>query len=141
MWNDLDLEQRKASSTQAFKLACRKCLPEPNILYFYGQRWPAVQHARKRMGCSALTYDLCYKVHVIDDPSCSRGASLETTFHYFFDCPKYTVIRRNMIANVEVNFPCTLKSILHGCNEVSYIENCAVFDAVHKFIIESKRFT
>ena len=67
-----------------FKCSIKKNQPEANILFYYGQRWPAIHHARIRMGCSLLHYDLCYSVHVIEDPSCSCGAVLETAQHYLY---------------------------------------------------------
>ncbi len=35
----------------------------------------------------------------------------------------------------------TIDLLLHGSNQLSYTENCKVFDAVQLFLIESKRFT
>ena len=61
VWNDLPLELRNLNNLKDFrtKLYCDK--PEPSILYYYGQRWPAIHHARMRIGCSKLQYDLNFK--------------------------------------------------------------------------------
>ena len=55
-------------------------------------------------------------------------------------CPNYNDIRRNLKQSVESVTKFDLKAALHGNQELNVDENHVVFDAVHKFILESKRF-
>ena len=66
LWNKLDEMVR----SRLFKVSVKQRYPEPNIQYFYGQRWASVYHSRICMGCSKLNYDQCYKLYVTDDPAC-----------------------------------------------------------------------
>ena len=93
-----------------------------------------------RIGCSMLNYDLCFNVHVKDNLSCRCGAPLETAFHYFFCCPQSSDIRRTMIESIELICPCNLKIVMHGIEDGDLNLNYAIFDAVHKYIIDSRRF-
>ena len=60
-----------------------------NILYYYGERWPSVHHSRLREVRSKLNNDLCYKLHVPDDPFCSCRFPREDAHHFFFVCISY----------------------------------------------------
>ena len=56
-------------------------------------------------------------------------------------CPKNNNnIRRNLKQSVESVTNFALKTVLHGNQELGVDENHVVFDAVHKFILESERF-
>ena len=68
---------------------------------------------RLRMNCSELNYHL-FNNHVSDNPSCSCG-SVETSQHYFLECPLHYVSRAEFVsklANINVQ-PC-LNTILYG---------------------------
>ena len=139
LWNSLTLNVRNKESLFSFKSAIfdnDKC----NILYYYGQRWPAVHHARLRMGCSKLNADLCLKLHVIESSSCDCGNELENSFHFFFDCPRFVNQRQTLFQTVRQYSHITHDILLHGNPTLNFIENTAIFSAIHKFIEECKRF-
>ena len=110
------------------------------VLYYYGERWPSVHHARMRTGCSLLRKDLFYNLHLIEDPHCSCGADLENAKHYFMHCPNYDDIRTSLRQEITECVPFTVKNLLFGNKNFSYEINTLVFKAVHKFIVASKRF-
>ena len=58
--------------------------------------------------------------------SCS--GPLEDNNHFLFICPKYN--------NVDIN----IDLLLHGNRSFSYDLNTEIFQAVHKFIIDTHRF-
>ena len=93
-----------------------------------------------RIKCSPLNYDLCYNVHVTEDPSCVCGAQFETEYHFFFECLHYNAICRTMIDQIEEILPCSLNIILYRSNKIADQLTHTIFDAVHKFIYDSKRF-
>ncbi len=140
LWNRLDENVREEPTVNGFKSAIRCKQPEVNVLYFYGQRWAAIHHARIRIGCSKLKYHLCYNLHVIDDASCACGAVYETPYHFFFECSFYNELRIEFRRRIEEHTDCTLSTVLHGSDELSKEHNMEIFDAVHTFISDSKRF-
>ena len=140
LWNKLDVNIRSCQTLSLFKQSLKQRYPEPNILYFYGQRWASVHHSRMRMGCSKLNYDLCYKLYVTDDPACQCGAPMENAYHFFLECRNFNLIRRNLLASIEPYSECNINVILNGNNDLSKDNNFLIFDAVHKFIINSNRF-
>ena len=138
IWNSLTSNTWNMPTVQLFKQALTNM--ETNILYYYGKRWASIHHARIRMGCSLLNYDLCYRVYVTDNPACRCGASMETAFHFFMECPLYQLERENMVNAIVPYANCTLQVILRGSEVVNLETNKLIFDAVHTFIYQSSRF-
>ena len=143
LWNALKNETRLASSISAFKqmLHVKKDNFDSQILYFYGERWPSVHHSRLRIGCSKLNYDLCCKLHVIDNPACRCGAQNENASHFFLHCPLLNDLRLNLKDIVEKHSTFNIKMLLFGDKGLSMEINQSVFKAVHEFIVLSERFT
>ena len=140
LWNNVSLRDRNAPTLAAFKANLYKSNKEPNVLYYYGQRWAAVHHARLRIGCSKLKYDLCYNLHVIDNPNCTCGADIEDADHFFMYCPNYDDLRGSMYDTLSNLDAFDINTILYGNTHLSTEANKAVFDAVHKFISDTGRF-
>ena len=92
------------------------------------------------MGCSKLNYDLCYKLYVTDDPACQCGARMENAYHFFLECRNFNLISSNLLASIEPYSECNINVTLNGNNALSKDNNFLIFDAVHKFIINSNRF-
>ena len=72
LWNLLDTSVKDTPNLHQFKTLIRKN-PDTNVLYYYGKRWSGIHHARLRLGCSKLNFDLCYNLRVIDSPKCKCG--------------------------------------------------------------------
>ena len=139
LWNKLDLNIQQKQSLSSFKSALKNPPKELNILFYYGQRWPSIHHARLRMGCSLLSYDLCLNLHVVNDPSCRCGA-VETPYHFFFNCTNYSLQRERMLTQINHLSECTLNLLFYGDAELTLDLNRKIFEAVHTFIRESNRF-
>jgi hypothetical protein len=114
LWNRLSIDIRNSESLLTFKENIKGELPEPNVLYYYGSRWPSVHHARMRIGCSKLNSDLCYKLHVRDDPSCICGADIEDAHHFFMSCDQYNEVRVTLQRQISNISDFNLDTLLYG---------------------------
>ena len=140
VWNNLPLDIRESPSLESFKLKLHKPLKFANVIYYYGQRWPAVLHARLRIGCSKLNYDRAYNLHIPNiDPACSCGAKLENASHFLLSCKNYSEQRVAFHINIEV-ITSFIINTLNGVSTLSVEENNSVFAAVHRFIFETRHF-
>ena len=140
IWNTLPLNVQNAGSLEGFKqYLCKKSNPI-NKLFYFGERWPSVHHARLRIGCSKLNGDLYHNLHVIDSPRCDCGSPLEDATHFFFHCPLFQNARQDLIASVQILTVATLDTLLFGKIELTLKNNQDICLAVHNFIGVSKRF-
>lgn len=140
LWNNLDLSIRQSASIVIFK---NKISPVANVkkhFYYEYTRWAAVQHARIRMGCSQLNAHLCNNLHVVEHQSCVCGNFIEDPFHYFMECTRYNALRNSLILDVAQFSDINIKTFLYGNQYISEDDNCKIFDAVQRYIIDSKRF-
>ena len=140
LWNSLPIHVRYAPSVSEFKRHLNKDKKEPNVLYYYGSRWAAIHHTRIRLGCSKLKYDLCFKLHVEDDPSCACGAVYEDAHHFFMDCPLYNDIRTDLVNTVSAVATFDVCNLLYGSKHLHREDNMTIFDAVQLFISKTRRF-
>ena len=141
LWNALSLTIRDSRSLSIFKANLSNKTKPCNVLYYYGERWPAVHHARIRIGCSKLNADLCYRLHVKDSPACSCGHHIEDPYHFFMACNNFQVARQKLFASVVPLTQVTLEILLKGSTTLNFVDNCTVFQSVHSFIKETKRFS
>ena len=93
-----------------------------------------------RLGCSKLNYDLCFNLHVSNNPACICQAKFETAKHYLIECPLYTRQRITLRATVEQHGIFNIQTLLFGDKNLSVEENLAIFGAVHAYIVDTKRF-
>ena len=92
-----------------------------------------------RIGCSKLNYDLCYNLHVKDDPSCTCGALVEDANHFFL-CPNYDNLRLELFNAISVYSEVTIQIIFHGNMNLDIDLNKFIVDAVHLYIENTNRF-
>jgi hypothetical protein len=145
-WNSIPNDIKEATSDNAFKARYLKKFPRPkrNHLYYSGPRDANIAHARMRIGCSLLNYDLANNMHVIDNPNCFCIMGVpETSKHFLCVCPWYTAARTKMYVDL-INIP-NLPSIsnellLYGDEELDDQTNLLIFKIVHHFIRETNRF-
>jgi hypothetical protein len=141
LWNDLDLETRQIPTLDSFKQALKEPKDRMLSILYYGKRWPSIQHARIRIGCSKLNEHLCNNLHVLPSPQCSCGWAIEDNMHYLFMCPQYNAQRiqmMNNIANIPVEI--NLDTLLYGDSDATDDNNYQLIEAVHQFILDTKRF-
>jgi hypothetical protein len=146
LWNSLPIHLREANTAFSFKSRYLKEYPrpKPNKLAFHGIRKIAVHHARMRIGCSLLNYDLHHNLHVIDDPKCRCIMSVpETAEHFLTICPWYTHQRIIMYAELFMipNLPpIAVRLLLYGDESLDDHTNIKIFNLVQQFINQSHRF-
>ena len=151
LWNNLEDSIKFSTSLSTFISNYKRCKflnTEHNKLnqklFNYGVRYWSCIHARIRMGCSKLNEHLFRNLHVIDSETCSCGFKKESSFHYFFRCSKYDEQRAVLFQTINSvsppNICITLQLLLFGDPKLSFTQNCKVFDAVHKYLITTKRF-
>ena len=140
-WNQLTPNLKEAHTLEEFKqLLNTPSIPKQDILY-YGDRWASIHHARIRIGCSKLNNHLCNNLHVIPSSLCDCGYEDETPIHFFFTCPLYNQQRAELHNSIIQLTTFSLHTLLYGDNNLTHNENKLLFDAVHKFIKDTNRFT
>ena len=92
------------------------------------------------MGCSRLNLHLCRFLHVTNNASCNCGFHLESPKHYFIDCPLFAVPRVDLRNSIENFTAFNINTVLFGMKDLSIDQNKLICEAVHKFILETKRF-
>jgi hypothetical protein len=145
-WNALPDDIKQATTKGAFKYRYLKHnpRPKPNRLYYSGTRPINVAHAKLRIGCSFLNYDLYTNLHVIPNPNCSCPMEVpETAHHYLLICPLYQIPRISLygkLLNIP-NLPTINENLLlYGDIRLDDQTNLTIFKYVHHFIKQSNRF-
>ena len=113
----------------------------PPPLYYTGNRRSNAHHARLRIGCSALKFDLFDQLKVIPDPACACKGGMETAIHYFYDCHIYASQRQKMMSDLYDISKFNIGTLLYGDKNLSTETNVEIFKCVHTFMEETKRFT
>ena len=98
-----------------------------------------VIHTRLRNRCSSLNEHL-YSKKLVQSPLC-RSGSVESTQHYFLDCLFHRDLRLSLSQSPNVITTFTLNTILFGDENLSLLENQRIFNSVHTYIRNSKRFS
>ena len=140
LWNQIPLPVRNSTSLETFKKHI-KGNSEKNLVYYYGERRPSIHHARMRIGCSELKDDFHENLHVIASSSCDCGAAIEDANHFFTICPRY-INERHVLRNTIASFTTfKIQTILFGDKSLDLNTNKLIFGAVHKYIIDTERFS
>ena len=92
------------------------------------------------MGCSSLNSHLSLILHVKESCRCDCGFDIESPKHYFLDCPLYAGPRAKLLEVVNQHTDCNINILLFGDNNINFEQNCTIFQSVHNFIKETKRF-
>ena len=157
LWNNLPDDIRQSATLSKFKSSLKDTLlsvdPVP-VYYSHGRRYSNIIHTRLRLGLSGLNSHL-NRLNIIPSSECKCLNPDETTFHFFFECPLYSDARKSLLKTVcHILAPGVNPSLIvheasdiliryltHGNNDLSVNLNIKVFDAVQKFISDSRRFT
>ena len=123
-------------------------------MYLFRDCSGAINHSRIRMGLSGLNFHR-RRVGFISDSKCGHcTARSENPGHFFLDCPAYAAQRADLLHNLRainnLDCPCDrdltvkrhreklLDLIINGTKN-PVIDNI-LFNHVHKYIIDTKRF-
>ena len=138
-WNSLPVEVRQLNTLSSFKTFLKKDLQSVPTYYYCGSRKAQILHARLRTGCSSLNMDLLHK-NITESPLCRCG-SIEDTQHYFFHCRFYQGPRNTLLNACTTYQNPSLSLLLFGSSTLSLEANIAILEHVHKYILDTKRFT
>jgi hypothetical protein len=142
LWNSLGDNQRNLPSVDAFKANHKRSLPKTNPIYYYGNRFESMIHARMRMGNSPLNEDLNKRLHVIPSPLCvCGGGKNEDAKHFFFECPLFTDQRVSLKTNLLPHVITNKDYLLFGLPDTDHATNLHIFSAVHKYFKDTERFS
>ena len=109
-----------------------------SVNFYVGKRKAQILHTRLRTNCSSLNLDLFMR-NISDTPLCQCG-SLENAQHFFFHCRNYDTPRADLLNTVSQYQTPSLSLLLYGNDSFSLETNTVIFETVHKFILDSKRF-
>ena len=145
LWNELEISIRSQETFNLFKTRLRKHLLKNTRSYIrsYGHGAGQINHARFRMGLSALNFHR-HRYNFIDHQSCDHCQQTEDVHHFLMDCPRYTHLRLQLmnelgqVPNLDITVM-TTHVLMHG-SDVRSIDNRLIFRAVQKFIMNSQRF-
>ena len=126
LWNELDHSVKNTDSLSSFKSK----LKTKKHKYFYhdiGCRKISCILASIRMKCSKLKHDLSMN-NIIDNNMCQCG-NIETAYHFFFECPLYTIYRNDLQIETMFLHSLTLNIILNGGITLSAQRNIEIHSA------------
>ena len=95
--------------------------------------------AKLRMQSSNLNGHL-YSMKIINSPACSCGFVNENEFHFLLVCPLYNRPRVTLQNSMGHIAPLTLRTLLHGDDNLDLTENKRIITETLRFINDSKRF-
>ncbi len=119
-----------------FKARINKNGSKSSPLFNIGDRREQILHARLRLSCSSLNYDL-YRKSIIDSPFCACGAK-ETAIHFLLQCPLYQHLRLDIWTNQDIA-PFS-EHVLNGNERLTFEHNKVVFQQVQTLIMATIRF-
>ena len=93
LWNKLDQTVKNVNSLSLFKSKLKKKTRPHNPYHDLGCRKISCILASIRMKCSKLNHDLSVN-NIIENDLCNCG-NIETAFHFFLECPLYTIFRND----------------------------------------------
>ena len=137
-WNNVDDEAKQSDSLNTFKYYLNKDKMRVSKHFYVGSRKAQVLHTRLRTNCSSLNLDLFLR-NISDSPLCQCG-SIENAQHYFFHCMYYQIQRTELLNIVSQYQIPSLSLLLYGNDSLSLDTNKIIFEKVHKYILDSKRF-
>jgi hypothetical protein len=152
LWNTLDIDIRNSTSLSNFKLKINKIyhpLCYNKWLNFSLTRKASVLHTRLRLGFCALN-DYLYRINCCNSPLCICCHQNETVKHYLLLCPRFAAQRNELLTSaaqvcgkawLTSNDNGKLEFLLNGSVQLSFDENCLLFGAVQRFILDTCRFS
>ena len=137
-WNNLPPEVKTSDTAIAFKSSLNK----DNLIvpkhFYIGERRVQILHTRLRTKCCSLNYDIFLR-RLNDSPLC-RCCNLENAEHFLLKCPIYHQQRITLTQIISQHCQTSPHLLLYGDISLPLEINILVFEAVQKYIQDSKRF-
>ena len=155
-WNGLLESVRLVTTINIFKKKLTEhMLSKQNKLFSHFHSHASVNHTRLRLGLSGLNSHRAH-FNFIENGTCPKcGHETEDVHHFFFVCNRYAALREELLESVlhivgpehyvfnfhgRNNIVRSSKFMLNGDLSSSFENNVAIFKAIHKFILSTKRF-
>ena len=142
LWNSLSDDIKYAPSFVTFQNSLRNQMfniPTVPAYFLQGNRKFSILHARLRNNCSDLNGDL-YLNHLRNDSICACGNSNESSLHFLLECERFSNQRILMFRETRPFHPLSVNYLLFGKPNLSNDENTLLFQAVLRYIKNTKRF-
>ena len=136
-WNSLPEDIKNSPSLYSFKQKLKHKIEVPNF-FRHGCRQGQLLLTRIRTNCSALNNDLVCK-NISQSSLCTCGA-VEDSFHFFFQCRNYNEQRLELLDKISQICIPSLQHMLYGNKYLNEVSQKKLSEAVHKYIISTKRF-
>ena len=78
--------------------------------------------------------------HLTDNKACECGSDNETAEHFLLTCPLYDNIRMDTINTIPDFNTLDVDCLTNGCRNGTIIANKQIFQKVHEYILQTKRF-
>ena len=143
LWNALPEHIRNCDTLTSFKTKLTNhCFKPSTIPRFYsvGTRFLSIMHTRLRNGCSNLSNDL-FLNKLRPNAICDNcGREREDAEHFFMQCPSFTNERLRLFRATRYLHPLSVNVLLKGKDGLSDEDNIFIFNQVHIYIKDTKRF-
>ena len=137
-WNSLPPDIKNADTAVAFKSSLNKNNRFVPKHFYFGDRQLQILHTRLRTKCSSLNYDIFLR-RLNDSPLCTCG-DLENAEHFLLQCPFYQQQRLALVQSISQHCQISSDLLLYGDTSMPLDINRLIFEAVQKYIQDSKRF-
>ena len=137
-WNSLPSEVQQSSSVSLFKYSLKTVKDRTPEYFYFGSRRAQILHTRLRTNCSSLNLDLFHR-SISASPLCHCG-SIEDSQHFFFHCRTYQTQRTELLNTIALYMNPNLHLLLYGDPSLSLETNIKIFECVHKYLIDTRRF-
>ena len=143
LWNNLPQYIRDSPSNCILKSRLKTYYNnpvKPPKYFSFGSRLASILHTRLWQNCSSLKGDL-FRCNLIDSCYCNCDNYVENNDHYFLHCKLFVNQRNVMLNNIrDLGLDISINNILYGNSDFAYDVNCSLFTAVHRYILDTKRF-
>ena len=135
-WNELSDEIKEANTVSAFKYRLNRNKRSPPKYYNVDTR---IGHAYTLGNTliAVLLIHIFFEKNIVASRTCDCGG-FESSYHFFFICPRYIGIRNTYLSNILQSH--STNEILFGKETASVNENEILFLKVQDYIIKSRRF-
>ena len=141
LWNSIVDNFKNISTLPTFKkhIISKFKIAHVPLFFSMGNGYMFALLARLRNNCSGLNSDL-FRNHIRNDLLCVLCDVTEESYHYFFQCRKYSVERQIFNDTVIGFHPLNINVIIYGNENWNTEANMVLFRAEHRNIHASKRF-
>jgi hypothetical protein len=138
-WNKLPLSHKQINSVEGFKEKLREEVVKVPSYLHVGERKLQILHCRLRVKNADLNGNL-YSKQMKESPECECGEAVETTKHYFMECPLYDQDRARLAMSIPDGIDATTDILLSGDPSLTEDANAGLFKATQEYIRATGRF-